>query len=97
MSSALWDEQKANPDAYRSEFIVIHRTLDVPRLIISVRSGLEGTLTTEIRRLMLGMHKDPEGVKALGPYSVDRFTELPPASLDTVENMYSHFTSRGSR
>lgn len=68
MSSALWEEQKSNPDAYRSEFTVIHSTLDVPRLIVSVRAGLDETLRAEIVRLLLLMNGSPEGVKALAPY-----------------------------
>jgi phosphonate transport system substrate-binding protein len=83
--STLWEEQMVNPEAYRREFVVIHKSASVPWLFASVREGLDDGEVEEIREGLLNMHKTGAGERALRAYGIDRFMGIPEGALESLE------------
>lgn len=53
------------PVSIREELKVIDRTIDVPRHVVSYRSGLDPVLAGKIRQIFLNMDKDPQGIEIM--------------------------------
>jgi phosphonate transport system substrate-binding protein len=59
------DLEQQTPKAIKSQLKVVDRTIDVPRHVVSHRSGLDPSLVEKIKHILLDMDKDPEGIKIL--------------------------------
>ncbi len=53
------------PGSMRDQLKVIDRTIDVPRHVVSYRSGSDPFLVEKIKKIFLNMDKDPEGIEIL--------------------------------
>lgn len=92
--STLWEEQRVNPEAYRREFVVIHKSVSVPWIFASVREGLDDGAVEEIREEMLKMHETDAGEKVLRACGIDRFMSIPKGTLETLEALLTGFEER---
>ncbi len=73
------------PVSIREQLKVIDRTVDVPRHVVSHRSGLDPSLVERIRQIFLNMDKDPVGIEILNKTEkTKKFDEL---SEDMILNI----------
>ncbi len=87
----LWEVQKANPEAYRRDFTVLHDTADLPGLVISAAPHLEKELSARVSDILLTMHEDPAGVEALEAAGITRFSRPQEDLLQPVEDLLKIF------
>lgn len=59
------DLEQQTYKSIESKLRIVDRTIDVPRHVISYRSGMEPALVQKIKNILLNMDKDSEGVKIL--------------------------------
>jgi phosphonate transport system substrate-binding protein len=65
------------PEDIRSKLKIIDRTVEVPRHIVSHRSGLDPVLVESIKRILMEMDQDPEGVEIMNNFShTTRYEEI---------------------
>lgn len=73
------------PEPIRDQLKVIDRTIDVPRHVVSHRSGLDPSLVENIRKIFLNMDKDPEGIEILK--TTDKTKKFDELSEDMILNV----------
>lgn len=76
LSSSDWTKQETCPEAFRSQFTILHQTGKVPRMLVLVRPGLSSGVTEDIKRLLLGMSGDEKGKNALAPFKIEGFSPI---------------------
>lgn len=76
LSDMDWDDQEDNPAPYRKEFQIIYETMDIPRMLVLVREGMDERLRDRITEELLNMDKNEEGREALKPYKIRKFMKL---------------------
>jgi phosphonate transport system substrate-binding protein len=85
------DLEQQTPKAIKSQLKVVDRTIDVPRYVVSHRSGLNPTLVEKIKNILLDMDKDPEGVKILRNFDnttkYDEIKDKDEKILSTINDM----------
>ena len=65
------------PVSIREQLKVIDRTVDVPRHVVSHRSGLDPSIVERIGQIFMNMDKDPEGIEILNKTEkTKKFDEL---------------------
>jgi phosphonate transport system substrate-binding protein len=73
------------PGSIKEQLNVIDRTIDVPRHVVSHRSGLDPLMVEKIKQIFLNMDKDPEGIEILNrTEKTKKFDEL---SEDMILNI----------
>lgn len=73
------------PPRLNDELTVIHRSMAVPRHLLSCRHGMKANWVGKIRELLLGMEKNPAGQKALLAFGeTTRFDALPAESANEL-------------
>ncbi|MCX9011432.1 MAG: phosphate/phosphite/phosphonate ABC transporter substrate-binding protein [Candidatus Methanoperedens sp.] len=53
------------PGSIKVNLKMIDRTIDVPRFVVSHRSGMEPAMVEQIRQILLNMDQDPQGIKIM--------------------------------
>lgn len=53
------------PDPIKINLRMIDRTIDVPRFVVSHRSGMEQATVEQIKQILLDMDQDPQGIKIM--------------------------------
>lgn len=65
------------PVSIREQLKIIDRTFNVPRHVVSHRSGIDPYLVERIKQILLNMDKDPEGIEILNKTEkTEKFDEL---------------------
>ena len=76
------------PDAIKSQLKIIDRTIDVPRHIVSRRSGMEPDSADKIRRILMDMDKDPVGVEILNNFEgTKKYDMISKDEMNNTEKM----------
>ncbi len=76
------------PVPIREQLKVIDRTVDVPRHLVSHRSGLDPSLVERIRQIFLNMDKDPAGIEILNmTEKTKKFDELSEDMIFNISKM----------
>ncbi|MDD5615549.1 MAG: phosphate/phosphite/phosphonate ABC transporter substrate-binding protein [Candidatus Methanoperedens sp.] len=76
------------PVPIREQLKVIDRTVDVPRHLVSHRSGLDPSLVERIRQIFLNMDKDPDGIEILNmTEKTKKFDELSEDMIFNISKM----------
>ena len=65
------------PDSIKDKITIIERTKNVPRYIVSHRSGLEQEKVEQIKRILLNMDRDPKGIEVLKNFKTEKYDEIP--------------------
>jgi phosphonate transport system substrate-binding protein len=66
------------PEAIRDQLRVVDRTIDVPRHIVSHRSGMDPVLADRIKQILLDMDEDPKGILILEEFkNTKKYDEIP--------------------
>lgn len=77
-------EFDALPESVKGELKVIDRTPDVPRHVVSYRSKMDPALVEQVKKILLDMDKDPEGLYILKEFQeTKKYDEI---SQDEVFN-----------
>lgn len=75
----------------RDELKIIQESIDLPRQVVVHRSGLPPRLVAAIKKILLKMHDDPEGRKALYQFNkttkFEEFRTSPETALRPVQEM----------
>ncbi len=90
LSNTEWLDQSDNPEAYRKHFKIIYETQKIPRMFVIIRKGLDKKLVGRVKEELLNMAGNEEGRKALKPFKLQEFLELPggvEAALKPIENL----------
>lgn len=53
------------PDSIKVNLRIIDRTIDVPRYVVSHRSGMEPAMVERVKQILMNMDRDPQGVKIM--------------------------------
>jgi len=73
LKSTIMFRLAAEDPKVASGLFIISRTPAIPENGLSVRSGLRASLKEKIRNVLLTMHEDPEGIKALRDFKAQKF------------------------
>jgi phosphonate transport system substrate-binding protein len=65
------------PDSIKDKITIIERTKNVPRHVVSHRSGLEPEKVEKIKEILLNMDRDPKGIEILKNFKTGKYDELP--------------------
>ncbi len=76
LSSNDWEDMAKLPRRYRQNFRIIHKTREIPRMLVSARSDLNSRLLQRIRQELQCMHLTPDGKSALKSYKLEQFVPL---------------------
>ncbi|GAB3506568.1 phosphate/phosphite/phosphonate ABC transporter substrate-binding protein [Pseudoxanthomonas daejeonensis] len=77
LSSVDWDDPQRVPDAFRSDFRVIHQSHSYPRALELVRAGMEPRVEARLREVLLQAADDPAARDALKLFfNTSRFLAL---------------------
>ena len=88
LSSLDWNDPQRMPDAFRSDFRVIHESHPYPRALELVRAGMEPRVEARLREVLLQAADDPAARDALKLFfNTSRFLELDPDSLRALETL----------
>lgn len=86
ISSLDWDDPRRVPDAFRSDFRVIHETHPYPRALELVRAGIEPQVEARLREVLLQAADDPAARDALKLFfNTSRFLALDPESEQALD------------
>lgn len=89
LSSVDWLDNKDNPPSYREAFEIIYETPSIPRMFVMVSSSLTTDFRERIKRVLLSMHTNESGRKALENYQINRFVPLTPQAVEILEEISS--------
>ncbi|KAF6243942.1 hypothetical protein C6988_00575 [Nitrosopumilus sp. b1] len=65
------------PEGIKSQLVIVEKTIDVPRYIVSHRSELNSDTVSKIRSILLEMNQDSEGKKILEDFKeTKKYSEL---------------------
>ena len=67
-SNLDWNNKRKTPLAFKKEFKIIYQSQPVPRATVLMRKDLSLAIKKRLKKILLNMHKDAEGVKALRAY-----------------------------
>lgn len=91
MSNRDWDEEDRAQPKMRESLRVFYQTANVPRAVELFRTGLDERLQSKLKKILLGMHHDPDGAAALKAYKkTTKFEALTPettADLDKLREL----------
>lgn len=73
------------PPNIKSELRVIERTIDLPRHIVSHRPDMDPATVEKIRRILINMDKDPEGIEILKNFQNTK--KYDPISMDEISDI----------
>ncbi len=59
-------------ESLKDKLKIIDRTIDVPRHVVSYRSGLDPSIVERIKQILLNMDKDPDGIEILKDFQNTR-------------------------
>lgn len=66
------------PVAIQEKIRIVDRTIDVPRHLISHRSGLDPVIALKVKEILFEMDKDPEGAVIMGEFkNTKKYDEIP--------------------
>jgi len=88
LSSSDWSNKAKLPPPYRDKFRIIYQTREIPRMLISVRRGMDKRLLQRIRQELLRMHRTADGKAALASFGLEEIAPLP----DTPDRIISPIT-----
>lgn len=85
MSNLDYDEL---PEPMKKELKIIGQTMDIPRHVVSHRSGLDADHIQKIKTLLLEMNSNPNGIEILKNFKATaKYSELPVDGKDFCENL----------
>lgn len=64
------------PDSIKDKITMIEKTENVPRHVVSHRSGLEPEKVEKIKEILLNMDRDPKGIEILKNFKTEKYDEL---------------------
>lgn len=64
------------PDSIKHKITIIGNTENVPRYVVSHRSGIEPEMVERIKEIFLNMDKDPAGIEVLNNFNTKKYDEL---------------------
>jgi phosphonate transport system substrate-binding protein len=76
VSNLDWSNPQHIPEFFKSDFVILRESSDVPRGVEMVRNGLDPKVQARLRAVLLGMADDPAGSAALNRYHAVRFFDL---------------------
>jgi len=68
----FWQLAEQNPD-FKNQMLILSESGSFPEKTLVARADLDPALIYRVREALLGMHKNPEGQKALTKFGADRF------------------------
>ena len=88
LSNLEWDAFARTPDGPRQKLEVFYVSEPILRSVILVRSGMDGELKQEIKRLLLNMNLDEPGRAAMKSFNrATRHDELDQEALDSLSRV----------
>jgi phosphonate transport system substrate-binding protein len=77
VSNLDWTNQTHIPEFFKSDFVILRESDEVPRGVEVVRSDLDAAVRARLREVLLGMAEDPGAVGLLEPYQLSmRYFDL---------------------
>ncbi len=87
-SNLDWGNLHRLPLAYRSDLMIIHRTVDYPRAVELVRGNLAPEVEQALRNVLLSAAEDPEGREPLLKFfGTSRFLPIDPAMQKSLDGL----------
>ena len=74
-SKIIFDSLAAKDPRVKDELIVIAKSPDLPTNVLGLKNGMPFAIKEQLKRVLLGMDKDPKGLKVLEEFGVERFIE----------------------
>ncbi len=76
------------PKSLKERLKIIERTFDVPRHVVSHRSGLDPVLVQKIKQILMDMDKDPQGIDILKNFqNTTKYDEISRDELSNTSSM----------
>jgi phosphonate transport system substrate-binding protein len=73
--NTVFEKLGASDDRIYRELVILERSPDVPENGLAVRKGLDNSLKEKLKRALLTLDEDPEGVAVIKEFGVRRFIE----------------------
>ncbi len=64
------------PDSIKDKITIVGKTENVPRHVVSHRSGMEPEMVEKIKVILLNMDRDPKGIEILTNFKTKKYDEL---------------------
>ncbi|MGB0133399.1 phosphate/phosphite/phosphonate ABC transporter substrate-binding protein [Dokdonella sp.] len=88
VSNLDWTNPRKIPEFFRSDFVVLRESPEVPRGVEIVRKTLDPAVRARLREVLIGMADDPEAVGLLEQYHQSmRFFDLDERDRDDMERL----------
>ncbi len=76
------------PESIKDKVRVVERTIDVPRHVVSYRSGLDPVSVERIKQIFLNMDTDAQGIEVLKEFqNTTKYDELPEDVMFNISKM----------
>ncbi len=97
VSNLNWTNPIQVPEFFKSDFVVLHESAEVPRGVEVVRDDLEPRVRVRLREVLLGMARDPAAVGLLDRYHLSlRYFDLEPRDRKDLERLRAGITRIGA-
>ncbi len=73
--NTVFEKLGASDDRVYGELVILERSPDVPENGLAVRKGLDDSLKEKLKRILLTLDEDPEGVGVIKEFGARRFIE----------------------
>jgi phosphonate transport system substrate-binding protein len=88
VSNLDWTNPRKIPEFFKSDFIILRESSEVPRGVEVVRQSLEPKVRARLREVLLGMADDPEAIGLLEQYHQSmRFFDLDEVDRKDLERL----------
>jgi phosphonate transport system substrate-binding protein len=93
VDSLVYDVAVRQDPALGEKTRIIHRSppFGIPPVVVN--PDLRPQLKAELQELLLGMHEDPQGQKALEAIGIERFIVIEDSAYDTVRTLLAAVSS----
>ena len=90
--NTIFDRLAVRDQRLTTELLVLARSPDVPENGLAIRKNLDGTIKNELKKTLLGMDRDPEGIEILRKFGARKFIET---TNDDYASVYKYVKQIG--
>ncbi len=97
VSNLDWTDPTHIPEFFKSDFVVLRESAEVPRGVEVIRDDLDPQVRARLREVLLGMASDPAAVGLLDRYHLSlRYFDLEPRDRKDLERLRAGITRIGA-
>jgi phosphonate transport system substrate-binding protein len=90
--NTVFNRLAARDQRLTTELLILARSPDVPENGLAIRKGLDGAIKNELKKTLLSMDRDPEGIEILRKFGARKFIET---TNDDYASVYKYVKKIG--